>query len=216
MIHRQKTGFLFDLDGVIIDSEKVYTTIWNEIDSLFPTGVENFALRIKGTTLDNILNTYFHPENHRAVTDILNEREHAMSYTCIPGSISFLAKLKELDITAILVTSSNKKKMSKLWRNLPDLRQYFAAIIDSDCVSHSKPHPEGYQKGVAAAGTEPQRCVVFEDSLQGMHAGKAAGCHVVGIRGTIDAALVESESDIAADSLGCISPEEILAKFNLA
>ena len=52
-------GALFDLDGVLVDSEGIYTEFWQEIDDEFHTGVDNFAMAIKGTTLENILGTYF-------------------------------------------------------------------------------------------------------------------------------------------------------------
>ena len=54
-----KRAVLFDLDGVIIDSESLYTVFWNDMDRLYPTGVENFAKVIKGSTLPRIFDTYF-------------------------------------------------------------------------------------------------------------------------------------------------------------
>lgn len=46
---------LFDLDGVIIDSEKLYTVFWNDIEQMYPTGIPDYAVAIKGTTLPEIL-----------------------------------------------------------------------------------------------------------------------------------------------------------------
>ena len=48
-------GVLFDLDGVLIDSETTYTKFWSEIGRIYPTGLDNFAIAIKGTTLPSIL-----------------------------------------------------------------------------------------------------------------------------------------------------------------
>ena len=64
-IANKKVGFLFDLDGVLIDSEKEYTSIWTEIDRQFPSGYENLALRIKGMTLTEIIDTYFPAPSQR-------------------------------------------------------------------------------------------------------------------------------------------------------
>ena len=47
----EKVGVLFDLDGVLIDSEGLYTEFWDDIEKIYPTGVENFAYVIKGNTL---------------------------------------------------------------------------------------------------------------------------------------------------------------------
>ena len=75
-INPDTIGFLFDLDGVIIDSEREYTRIWHAIDQKFPTGVENFEYVIKGRTLTEILDTFFPDrDTHPKVTDMLNEME---------------------------------------------------------------------------------------------------------------------------------------------
>ena len=55
----RKIAALFDLDGVLIDCECIYTQFWTSMDELFPTGIENFAYSIKGTTLPDILDTHF-------------------------------------------------------------------------------------------------------------------------------------------------------------
>ena len=73
-----KVGVLFDLDGVLIDSEREYTRIWSEIDRRYPTGVENFAIKIKGQTLPEILSNHYPETLHSAVIDMLNEQEQQM------------------------------------------------------------------------------------------------------------------------------------------
>ena len=86
-MENEKIGFLFDLDGVLIDSESEYTRIWQKIDSHFPTGVDNFAIKIKGQTLPEILNTYFRQAIHPQVTDMLNDMEQQMRYEMLPASM---------------------------------------------------------------------------------------------------------------------------------
>ena len=83
-------GFLFDLDGVLIDSEREYTRIWNSIEDRFPTEVENFSYRIKGTTLENILSTYFKESDHPAVKKMLFALEQQMQYDYCDGAESLL------------------------------------------------------------------------------------------------------------------------------
>lgn len=179
-------GFLFDLDGVLIDSERKYTEIWNGIDHVFPTGIENFATKIKGTTLENILSSYF-PSSliQDKVKKMLYEEENRMLYEYKEGAEELLKELKCMHIPAVLVTSSNGAKLSRLWMQLEDLEGYFQAIIDGDMVSRSKPDPQGYLLGAQAAGCVPEKCVVFEDSLQGVKAGNAAGAYVIGVAGTL-------------------------------
>jgi sugar-phosphatase len=54
-------------------------------------------------------------------------------------------------------------------------------LVTAECVSASKPDPEGFLKGAAELGFDPERCVVFEDSQAGIAAGLAAGMRVVGV-----------------------------------
>lgn len=189
-------GALFDLDGVLIDSETEYTRIWSEIDRAIPTGIENFALRIKGTTLPDILATYYPTaELREQVRAILRTREEQMVYRLMPGVSSFLDLLDASGIPAAIVTSSSRAKMERLYSQLPDFRSRFRAVITSEDVSHSKPHPEGYLKAARRLGVDPQLCLVFEDSIAGARAGRAAGARVVALATTLPAYTIAPEGD---------------------
>lgn len=108
-------GALFDLDGVLIDSETEYTRIWDDIEACFPTGIEDFPLVIKGTTLPHILDTYFADEPVRSqVVEMLRDRENRMEYRPIAGALEFLDALAEAGIPSAIVTSSNDEKMANL------------------------------------------------------------------------------------------------------
>ncbi len=175
---------LFDLDGVLIDTEPVYTEIWSNIERHFPTGIDNFAQRIKGTTLPDILNQYFRKEDHTAIISMLTEAEDNMEYPLFAGTVSFLKKLKEAQIPAAIVTSSNDIKMRRLFAMYPGFNEFFDAIITDSHVKRSKPDPEGYLLAASKLGVEPADCVVFEDSFNGLKAGLAAGASVVAIATT--------------------------------
>lgn len=209
----KETGFLFDLDGVLIDSEKEYTRIWSAIDSEYPTGVKDFAIRIKGMTLTEILNMYYpDSENQRKVTDLLYSMESRMRYDWLPGARELLSYLRDNMLPRVLVTSSNKDKMQHLKDELPELELFFDYIITGDVVTHSKPNPEGYLLGASSINIPPSRCVVFEDSLQGVMAGKAAGATVVGVAGTLDASVIAPYADIVVESLAEIDPKKLIKK----
>lgn len=194
-------GFLFDLDGVLIDSETQYTRIWNEINDCFPTGVSDFAYRIKGTTLESILANYFSPDVRNEVINMLYARENAMQYEYCNGAESILSELGRRKIKKAIVTSSKKDKMSHLLQQHPEIELNVDTIIDADSVTKSKPDPQGYLLGAGRIGVPPEYCVVVEDSLQGIQAGKAAECYVVGLTGTFGRKALEGEADILLDSL---------------
>lgn len=195
-------GFLFDLDGVLIDSETAYSEIWTRIEREYPTGIEDFARKIKGTTLEKILSDNYPDASTRAKVEArLYELEGQMKYTPLPGAVELLSTLNGRGIPAVIVTSSNDKKMQHLWSDLPDFRQYFRKIIDGDMVTHSKPDPEGYLLGASLIDRKPEHCVVFEDSLQGVKAGHNSGAYVVGVAGTLPAETIAPYCDMVVDTL---------------
>ncbi|MDE7350542.1 MAG: HAD family phosphatase [Muribaculaceae bacterium] len=200
---------LFDLDGVLVDSERIYTKIWEAIEKQWPTGIENFAYKIKGTTLEDILERYFPEEVRKDVTNELIRLEGMMIYGPMPGAIGFLDALKAKGIPIALVTSSNELKMDHLWHDMPGFKEKFDVIITGDEVNNSKPDPEGYLAAATALGVDPRRCAVFEDSLQGVKAGKGAGAFVIGIAGTLKASDIQPFSDIVVNRVADIYPEKL-------
>lgn len=210
---KEDIGFLFDLDGVLIDSESEYTRIWESIDKEYPTGVDNFAIKIKGMTLPEILSTYF-PENIQDnVIKMLNEKEQKMKYRPLPGAIETLKYLNEKGFGAVLVTSSNEYKMQHLREELPKLENFFVDIVTADKVRRSKPDPEGYILGASLLGVPARRCAVFEDSVQGVKAGKASGAYTVGLTSTLPPDSLEPYVDEMAENLQCIDIENIILKL---
>ena len=202
---------LFDLDGVLIDSERKYTEIWAAIERHWPTGIENFAYKIKGTTLEDILDRYFpDPEVREKVVAELMRLEGMMVYEPLPGAIGFLEYLRKRHIPVAMVTSSNDKKMDHLWKDMPGFEKYFDTIITGDEVRHSKPDPEGYLCASDRLGANPKKCAVFEDSLQGVKAGRAAGAYVVGVAGTLKAEDIAPYCDIVVYSLSEIDPDKLI------
>lgn len=179
-------GFLFDLDGVIIDSESEYTHIWSIINQEFPTGIENFEYKIKGSTLSKILSeNYDSNEIRNLVSKRLHQLENEMHYEYLPHAKEFLTLLNKRGLPCVMVTSSDDKKMKHLWEERPELKVFFLEIITGNQVNSSKPSPEGYLLAASKINIPPRNCVIFEDSLQGVMAGKNADSFVVGITGTL-------------------------------
>lgn len=192
---------LFDLDGVLINTEPVYTRIWSDIERHFPTGIKDFALVIKGSTLPAILNNYFKPSDHEAIITMLTEAEADMEYPLFPATVQFLKKLQENEIPAAIVTSSNDIKMQRLFAMYPGFKDYFRSVITDSRVKHGKPDPEGYLLGASDLKTAPADCVVFEDSFNGLKAGRAAGARVVGLATTNPAASLAEYADLVVSDL---------------
>ena len=179
-------GVLFDLDGVVVDSESIYTQFWSDIDKLYPTGVENFAIAIKGNTLQRILADYF-PDNDvkQDILERIKDFEINMRYKPFAEAIRFINELKRNQFRIAIVTSSSQKKMDNLYAQNPGFREMFDAVVTGDMVSHSKPDPEPYLLGAKAIGVPPESCYVFEDSISGIESGIRAGATVIGLATTL-------------------------------
>lgn len=203
---RNRKAALFDLDGVLIDSETLYTQFWAEVGRHHHLPSPTFAYDIKGTTLTDILETHFPSAEVRADVDrLLHEFEDNVVYPIFPGALEFVDKLRGLGMKTVIVTSSDDRKMEFLYAQHPGFRAHFDDVVTAADVTHSKPHPEPYLVGAGKAGVDPAECVVFEDSYQGLQAGRAAGAYVVGLSTTNPAEEVARYADLVVASLAELS-----------
>ncbi|MDE5669064.1 MAG: HAD family phosphatase [Duncaniella sp.] len=199
-----KKGMLFDLDGVLVDSEGEYSKFWGAMGDRYGL-VSTFASDIKGTTIGEIL-LNFPEEDRDGILAALHEFESNMEYPVYPGVMEFLGRLKKAGIPSAIVTSSDNVKMDLLFGRRPELREMVNVVITGSMVSRSKPDPEGYLKGAELIGVPIEECCVFEDSLQGLQAGRSSGATVIGIATTNSREKVAPLADITVDRF-----EEILS-----
>lgn len=205
---------LFDLDGVLIDTEGIYSGFWESIDRLYPTGIDNFAAAIKGTTLTEIL-SHFPTEQIRAdIKQRIHDFEETMVYELMPGVDTFLDALVGAGWPIAIYTSSDDKKMSCLRRQQPRLFELADVIVTGSQVSHSKPDPEGYNKAAEMLGCPIGDCVVFEDSLQGLEAGRRSGAVVVGLATTNPASVIKGKARVILDGFTGFGISDLEALFD--
>lgn len=201
---------LFDLDGVLIDTEGIYTEFWGSMDALYPTGVPGFTSVIKGNTLVNILNTYFpDPDVQADIRARLARCENEMAYVPFQGAIELLRYLRQHDIVTAVVTSSGPAKMEHLFAMIPELAENVDILITDKDVTRSKPDPQGYLIAALRLGVQPENCVVVEDSIAGLEAGRRSGSFVLGIATTNPRAKVEPMADFTLDEIGRMSPPDL-------
>ena len=187
---------LFDLDGVILDTEGSYTAFWDDYGSRH-FSEKDFGLKIKGQTLVKILGDYFPEENERkALTEAINDFERNMSYPFVPGVENYIKSLKSNGIKTAVVTSSNLLKMENVYRCHPGFREMFDMILTSEDFSESKPSPYCYLKAMRLFGAGPEDCVVFEDSLAGLQAARASGAFVTALTTTNPEEVVRNYADL--------------------
>ena len=192
----QRSIALFDLDGVILDTEGSYTAFWDDYGSRH-FSEKDFGLKIKGQTLVKILGDYFPEENERkAITDAINDFERKMSYPFVPGVENYIKSLKSNGIRTAVVTSSNLLKMENVYRCHPGFREMFDMILTSEDFSESKPSPYCYLKAMRLFGAGPEDCVVFEDSLAGLQSARASGAFVTALTTTNPEEVIRNYADL--------------------
>ena len=192
----QRSIALFDLDGVILDTEGSYTAFWDDYGRRH-FSEKDFGLKIKGQTLVKILADYFPDENERkSITDAINDFERKMSYPFIPGVENYIKSLKSNGIRTAVVTSSNLLKMENVYRCHPGFREMFDMILTSEDFSESKPSPYCYLKAMRLFGAGPEDCVVFEDSLAGLQSARASGAFVTALTTTNPEEVVRNYADL--------------------
>jgi HAD superfamily hydrolase (TIGR01509 family) len=178
---------LFDLDGVVFDTEPQYTIFWGSQCRLYHPERPGLEHEIKGSTLQQIYDKWWSGELEKerdTVTERLNEFEAQMSYDYVEGFEAFVRDLRKNGVKTAVVTSSNMPKMESVFRARPEFKSLFDAILTSEDFAESKPSPDCYLKGAERFGATPEECVVLEDSINGLKSGRAAGMFVVGLTTT--------------------------------
>lgn len=210
MTSSQRKAILFDLDGVLIDSEGLYTGFWQRTEAEFPTGIPDFAHVIKGTNLEKILMHFPSEEVREEILRRIYEFDRNLTYPLFDGALDLLRGLRQAGAATALYTSSNPEKMERLFTVHPVLATLFDVIVNGSMVTRSKPDPEGYLTAARTLGIAPEHCVVVEDSLQGVRAGLAAGATVAAITGTVERRELEQLTPHVFDSVGQLTPRLLL------
>lgn len=206
---RKIQGVLFDLDGVLLDSEGQYSIFWRAMDERFPTGVEDFSNYIKGFHLARILGYFANDEIREQIVQALVEFEKNMRFEFFPGAIALVKRLRDMGIPMAIVTSSDHKKMQALFSQHPEFPTLFDTIITGDMVTRAKPDPDCFLLGAQQLGVDIKDCVVFEDSRNGLIAARASGARVIGIATTLSADIVAPLSDLTIPCVNDLDIEQI-------
>lgn len=186
-----KQAFIFDLDGVIVDTAKYHYKAWrklaNDLDFEF-TLEQNELLkgvsRVKSLEILLDIGGIELPENEKQKI-MFEKNEHYLEFISkmgqeeiLDGIYETLLFLKEQQIPFALGSAS---KNARLILNQLELIDLFDAIVDGNDVSLAKPNPEVFLIAAQKLGMDPQNCVVVEDAIAGIDAANAAGMTCIGI-----------------------------------
>ena len=207
---------LFDLDGVVFDTEPQYSVFWGGICRQYHPEHPGLEHEIKGQTLTQIYDRWFSGEllsERDSITRRLNDYEAQMHYDFISGFQDFINDLRANGVRTAVVTSSNIPKMESVYRYQPSFKSLFDAILTSEDFVRSKPDPDCYLKAAQILGAQTDECIVFEDSFNGLRSGRTAGMVVVGLSTTNPLEAISPLSDLqTADYVG-LSYERLSQAF---
>lgn len=216
---KQFKAALFDLDGVVFDTEPQYTGFWSAQSREFRPDYPGLEHVIKGQTLTEILENYFGGElasKHALIIERLNEFEKTMNFIYVKGFVRFVKELRSNGIKTAVVTSSNLDKMNSVFQQSEGFKELFDAILTSEDFERSKPDPDCYQKAAQRFDAQKEECIVFEDSFNGLKSGRAAGMKVVGLSTTNSKESIEPYSDVVIgdyEAFGLNDCEMLISKI---
>lgn len=188
-------GVLFDMDGTLVDSEKVWEVALHELAERLGGRLSEAArARMVGTNM-SVSMEILHTDIGRADLDQGESVEwletrmgelFAAGMIWKPGAPELLAAVRAAGVPAALVTATRRRLVETALETIG--RQYFAAVVCGDDTEETKPHPQPYLTAAALLGVPPARTVAIEDSPTGIASARAAGCVVLGIPSEVDLA----------------------------
>ncbi|MFD2521155.1 beta-phosphoglucomutase [Emticicia soli] len=213
-------AFLFDLDGVIVDTAIYHYQAWKQMANNLGFDIsEEFNEQLKGVSrmdsLDIILKhggIEVSDEEKLALATQKNENylnlvSKMSPADILPGVGDFFVQVKQENIKIALGSVS---KNAKLILEGIGMLDDFDSIIDGTKISKGKPDPEVFLKGAEELGFSPAECLVFEDAVAGVESAKRAGMKAVGI-GKED---VLTEADVVFEDLVGVDIHDLLAQVN--
>ena len=211
-------GFLFDLDGVIVDTAVFHFQAWRRLAQKLGgdfTEIQNEQLKgvSRVDSLKKIIEWTSATVSDEEFQSLMVEKNEWYlelvqglgPQDALPGALNFLHTAYDQGVKIALGSASKNAPMILEKLGITPL---FTAIIDGNNVVNGKPHPEVFLKGAEALGLKPSECVVFEDSIAGVQAAKTGGMSSVGIG---DAETLQA--DIHFTALCDTSPEALVAHF---
>lgn len=180
-------GAVFDMDGVLVDTEKLYVRFWRQSAADFGYNmteehvysIRSLARKFANIRLKKIFGEDFpcaSVREHR--TELMDAyiAEHGIETK--KGIFTLLRYLRERGIKMAVATATPRDRAMKMLESIGAI-SYFDAIVGGDMIQNGKPEPDIYLRAAAELGLPPESCAAFEDSPNGIKSAYSAGCHAV-------------------------------------
>jgi HAD superfamily hydrolase (TIGR01509 family) len=219
---RMIRAVIFDLDGLIIDSETPEVLAWQATYA-------RYGLTFPVTSwLQNVgrndrpwdpLTPFRPPESPvrpEVVAGLWREQADALMHDYfkpLPGLVPLLSALREEGLRTAVASSSRREWIIRVLERL-ELTEQFDAAAGGDEVEHAKPRPDVYLLAARRLAVAPAGCVALEDSQNGVRAAKAAGMACIAVPSVLTQHMDFSAADLVVGSLGEITVDTIAAFGN--
>lgn len=175
-------GVIFDMDGLLFDSERIWDTLWPECcrQMHLPLPPEEFyagGRGMSGKVYADYVQGYFPQADAAQVVALfmrLGEERFAKPVPLKPGARELLEFLQARNIPCGVASSSSRKLIEGNLKNA-DMTDFFRVVVSGQDVTHTKPDPAIFLLTAERLGVDIRRCLVLEDSPNGIRAGHAAG-----------------------------------------
>lgn len=218
----EEIGLIFDMDGVIVDNHEYHYLAWQKTAAKYGASIDEkfYREKMNGRTLNKLMAVVF-PDKHFTEAEGLaigleKEAIYRKLYhdfrSPTPGLLAFLEAAQAKGIPMVVGTSAPEENVIFTLNEL-NLRHYFVGVVDAGMVKHGKPDPEVYQKCAEMIERKPSNCIVFEDALSGIEAGKNAGAKVIALATSHDRE--ELSADLIIDDFTQLSWGQIEALLGI-
>ncbi len=194
MIPLSEIGFIFDWDGVVIDShaqhEESWCLLFKELGKPMPEG---FFKKTFGMRNQQIIPEWFDfvkPDDHAEIARLGDRKEvlyreilRRDGIDPLPGVVTLLNELKSLGIPRVVGSSTPRGNVSVV-SEIAGLEGLFDDFVTAEDVTAGKPDPQVFVKAAAKISRDPAKCVVIEDAHVGIEAGKSGGMKVLAVATT--------------------------------
>lgn len=213
-------GFIFDLDGVLVDTARYHFTAWQRLAATLDISFgEKENEQLKGVGREESLRKILSWGNKEVSDDRFEELMQQKnewyleavndmpSDDTLPGARDFLEKCKENNLKIALGSAS---KNARLILEKVKITDYFDAIIDGTMTTRSKPDPQVFELGAEALELEAASLVVFEDSKAGVEAATEGGFRTVGVGSKKNL----KKAEMVVKNLEEITPASVINQLN--
>ena len=215
-------GVIWDMDGVIVDSGPYHLKAWQKV---FTKRGANFTpedfQRHFGQRNDTIIRSALGEQIPKSeVASIAREKEQTyrelirQNIKPLPGAIKLIKSLNEHGFRLAIASSAPTENIRLITQSL-GINDYFQAIVSGHDVTEGKPSPQSFLLAAQKLEIKPQNCIVIEDAIAGVTAGKRAGAHCIAVTNTHPREKL-SEADLIVDTLEAVSVNDLERLLNPA